>query len=262
MLKSSIILSLIVLSCFSCKNDAAVNKVTTTKLVRIDNFKSSYVPDRNVDVWLPESYSVDKKYDVLYMHDGQMLFDSTSTWNKQEWGVDETMSQLISQDIIKEAIVIGIWNTEYRHSEFFPQKPFESLAKHYQDSLINSGERSNNTALFKRPVYSDNYLKFIVKELKPHIDSNYATLPGPKNTYIAGSSMGGLISIYALCEYPEVFSGAACLSTHWIGTFEAERNPIPAAFADYLANNLPSPSTHKIYFDYGTETLDALYEPF
>jgi enterochelin esterase-like enzyme len=74
-----------------------------------------------------------------------------------------------------------------------------------------------------------------------------------------GSSMGGLISMYALCEYPEVFGKAACLSTHWIGFREFENNPIPESFFNYLENNLPHQKTHKVYFDYGTETLDADY---
>ena len=68
--------------------------------------------------------------------------------------------------------------------------------------------------------------------------------------------------MYAFCEYPEVFSGAACLSTHWPGYFSAENNPVPKAFADYLEAHLPEPQNHKIYFDFGTETLDAMYEPF
>lgn len=62
--------------------------------------------------------------------------------------------------------------------------------------------------------------------------------------------------------YPEVFSGAACLSTHWVGTFDTLNNPIPEAFAAYMYQNLPSPNNHKIYFDFGTETLDSFYEPF
>jgi enterochelin esterase-like enzyme len=73
--------------------------------------------------------------------------------------------------------------------------------------------------------------------------------------------MGGLISMYALCEYPDVFGGAACLSTHWPGTFSMDNNPIPAAFMKYMRTHLPSPKTHKIYFDYGDATLDALYPP-
>jgi predicted alpha/beta superfamily hydrolase len=74
--------------------------------------------------------------------------------------------------------------------------------------------------------------------------------------------MGGLISLYAICEYPKVFGGAACMSTHWLGTFSTENNPIPAAFMAYLKNNLPSPKNHKIYFDYGSKTLDSLYQPY
>jgi hypothetical protein len=67
--------------------------------------------------------------------------------------------------------------------------------------------------------------------------------------------------MYAICEYPSVFGGAACLSTHWPGIFEMKDNPIPAAFANYLKNNLPNPKKHKIYFDYGDRTLDAMYPP-
>jgi len=68
------------------------------------------------------------------MHDGQMLFDSTLTWNKQEWGVDETLSQLMREKKIKDCIVVGIWNGgRSRHAEYFPQKPFESLSKTQQE---------------------------------------------------------------------------------------------------------------------------------
>jgi len=71
--------------------------------------------------------------------------------------------------------------------------------------------------------------------------------------------MGGLISLYAICEYPKIFGGAACLSTHWVGTFTSENNPIPNEFLKYLNKNLPSPTLHKIYSDCGEQTLDALY---
>jgi hypothetical protein len=71
-----------------------------------------------------------------------------------------------------------------------------------------------------------------------------------------------LISMYAICEYPKIFGGAACLSTHWPGTFSTANNPIPDAFTNYLKSNLPDPKDHSIYFDYGDQTLDALYKPF
>jgi enterochelin esterase-like enzyme len=73
--------------------------------------------------------------------------------------------------------------------------------------------------------------------------------------------MGGLISMYAICEYPNIFGGAACLSTHWPGIFSLENNPVPAAFVYYLKTHLPNPKKNKFYFDYGDQTLDALYPP-
>lgn len=110
-------------------------------------------------------------------------------------------------------------------------------------------------------VISDNYLKFIVKELKPFVDKNFNTYSNKSNTFIAGSSMGGLISLYAICEYPKVFGGAACLSTHWTGIYQNENNPIPDAIIKYFNKHLPKPKNHKIYFDYGDQTLDSLYKP-
>jgi predicted alpha/beta superfamily hydrolase len=211
---------------------------------------------------LPEGYSPKKKYAVLYMHDGQMLYDSTVAWNKQEWGVDETVTRLINEKKIRECIVVGIWNGgKYRHTDYFPQKPFESLSQQERDTIYYA-KRTNGALVFQgEKVHSDLYLKFLVTEMKPFIDKIYSTKTDRKNTFVAGSSMGGLISMYAICEYPNVFGGAACLSTHWPGTFNMDNNPIPAAFMNYLRTHLPSPATHKIYFDYGDATLDALYPP-
>lgn len=227
------------------------------------NFSSKYVEARNIDVWLPDDYSPLKKYAVLYMHDGQTLYDSTITWNKQEWGVDETLGILIAKKKIKNCIVVGIWNSgKGRWPDYLPQKPFETLTRTEQDSIYYS-ERTNGSAIFNGiKVQSDNYLKFIVTELKPFIDSSFSTLKDAANTFIAGSSMGGLISLYAICEYPKVFGGAACISTHWPGIFTTDNNPLPAAFLQYMKTHLPSPANHKIYFDYGTATLDSMYKPF
>ena len=108
-------------------------------------------------------------------------------------------------------------------------------------------------------VRSDDYLKYLVKEVKPFIDKTYSTKTDAANTFIMGSSMGGLISMYAICEYPEIFGGAACLSSHWLGTFTPENNPAPASFLAYLRENLPDPKDHRIYFDCGDQTLDQFY---
>lgn len=105
-----------------------------------------------------------------------------------------------------------------------------------------------------RPMYADSHLKFLVNGLKPFINSIYRTLPDQPNTFVMGSSMGGLISLYALTDYPQVFGGAGCFSTHWV----ADEN----LSVDYFASILSKPGAHKTYFYFGTGTLDATYESF
>ena len=234
-------------------------KVTSGRIERFLNFKSQYVDARNVDVWLPDGYSSKEKYAVLYMHDGQSLYDAEQTWNKQAWEVDEVAGKLISENKIRKFIVVGIWNNcKKRHSEYFPQKAFNQLNTEKQEFVSNEYLSKGKIDVAFHPI-SDNYLKFIVTELKPFVDKTFSTKSDMVNTFIAGSSMGGLISMYAICEYPKVFGGAACLSTHWSGIYQIDNNPVPEVFYNYLKSNLPNPKNHKIYFDYGDKTLDALY---
>jgi len=271
--KEIVVLS-VLLVLFSCKeklqvvnNFSAVKfseyngKLGSGTIKRIDSFPSKFVRARTIDIWLPNNYSLKNKYAVLYMHDGQMLFDAESTWNKQEWKVDEIVGGLIDSSKIKNTIVVAIWNhSDIRHSDYYPQKPFDLLPQKFKDSIFSEGQKQFGTSF--KGLQSDNYLKFIVEEVKPYIDANFSVHSNIENTFVAGSSMGGLISMYALCEYPKIFGGAACLSTHWPGFMPQENSPVPAAFFKYLAQNFPSPKTHKIYFDYGTETLDEFYLPY
>lgn len=232
---------------------AQLPKPCEGSIVRIDKFKSDNVDARTIDIWLPEGYSTSKKYAVLYMHDGQMLYDSTVTWNKQEWMADEVAAKLVKQGKIKDIIIVGIWNNgSNREQEYFPQKSLSYLPDSIKQLIPKSAPK----------MIGDSYLKFIVNELKPYIDSSYSTLKDQSNTFIAGSSMGGLASMYAICEYPNVFGGAACLSTHWIGTKNGENDPISPIYIKYLQEHLPSPLNHKIYFDHGDKTLDQYYKPW
>lgn len=248
--------AMILSSCNSKPN--LIPSVSFGTIVRIDNLASKYVDTRNIDVWLPPNYSTEKKYAVLYMHDGQMLFDSAITWNKKEWKVDEVLSALIAENAVKECIVVGIWNNgDYRHAEYFPQKTL--------DFLSDNDRKKYTTTNPKGKPQADSYLKFIVDELKPYIDLKFSTHTDASNTYIMGSSMGGLISLYAVCEYPRIFGGAGCVSTHWplLGvTNEGPNEKIFQAFKEYLKANLPIETKNRIYFDYGTETLDSHYKPY
>ena len=212
-------------------------------------FNKTSINNRAIDVWLPENYSTDKKYAVLYMQDGQMLFDGTQTWNNQEWKLDETLSELMTNGEIKDVIVVGIWNSSNRYAEYYPEKSLDYLPADIK--TLKTTEMNNDPK-------ADEYLSFIVNDLKPFIDKTYSVNTNQSNTYIGGSSMGGLISWYALCEYPAVFGGAICMSTHWANN-ELDSPSIPDSFRKYLLNKMPSPATHVVYFDHGTIGLDANY---
>lgn len=255
------LLALLLLLLFSSQLFASLPKVSSGRIERLQAFSSAFITPRTIDIWLPEDYNAQQHYAVVYMHDGQMLFDGSSSWNQQEWRVDEVASALMATGKTRPFIVVGIFNAGgQRHSEYFPQKPFQSLSTEQQQAMYQL-TRGEQQLLFPAAVYSDNYLKFLVQELKPYIDSHFSVLTDAANTFVMGSSMGGLISMYAVSEYPDIFGGAACLSTHWPGVFQSEDNPAPAAFFDYMRQALPLAGKHKLYFDFGTATLDAWYPP-
>lgn len=212
------------------------------------DFPSKLVPPRRIEVWLPPGYDANpaERYPVLYMHDGQNVFTNSAGYGGNTWEVDRAMQQLLTQGAARPAIIVGIWNTGTgRIPEYMPQKAVSGEST----SLLSGGPTVSTTDL-----RSDAYLKFMVEELKPFVDRTYRTHPGRAHTFVMGSSMGGLISAYALAEYPQVFGGAGCVSTHW-----------PAgdgAVIAYLARTLPKPGANKFWFDFGTATLDAQYEPY
>jgi predicted alpha/beta superfamily hydrolase len=106
-------------------------KVVSGKIERIENFQSKYVTSRNIDIWLPEGYNDQTKYAVLYMHDGQMLFDPDQSWNQQAWNIDDVATDLLRENAIRNFIVVGIWNSgQTRHQDYFPQKACHSLKQH------------------------------------------------------------------------------------------------------------------------------------
>ena len=216
--------------------------------IRWENHPSQYIDPRHIDIWLPPSYLInpEKHYPVLYMHDGQNLFNKKESYAKVDWGVVPALKRLVKQGKAREAIIVGIWNTEKRFQELLPWEPFSETKRGqflYQKHQHKIGE-----------VYSDNYLKYMVEEVKPQIDSQFRTLSGQPDTFVMGSSMGGLISLYAICEYPQIFGGAGCVSTHW--------PVLKQLMINYLKTHLHDPASHKLYFDFGTDGLYTEYEPY
>ena len=229
------------------------NTIPTTNhgtLERFPQFESQYVPARDVVVWLPQGYQTGDSCDVLYMHDGNMLFDATTTWNRKEWQVDEVMDSLIQAGKIRNCIVVGIYNTDDRLTEYFPAKTWQ---------FVPEAERKD-AKLDK--LTADAYLKFIVEELKPFIDERYKPLLNREHTFMMGSSMGGLISLYALCEYPQVFGGVGCVSSHLSMSHlpdGLDGEVWATGFRDYVSHHLPEANNSLIYMDHGTEDFDADY---
>ena len=238
--------------------DLSQMKVSTGKLEIYNDFPSKYIKPRAVRVWLPDGYEKMEKCSVLYMHDGQMLFDDSVTWNHQEWQVDEVIGRLIADGKVPPCIVVAIDNSEEdRINEYFPCKTYLQLPA----DVYNQVNVKDFTA--------DNYLKFLVEELKPFIDSHYKTFTDREHTAIMGSSMGGLISLYAICEYPQVYGAAGCMSTHLslmlpdaLGRPKVDCEPWAEAFCSYVKKNLPSMDDHYIYMDRGTVELDGSYAPY
>ncbi|MBI2813841.1 MAG: hypothetical protein HYX71_06120 [Opitutae bacterium] len=211
------------------------------------DFPSKLVPSRRVEVWLPPGYDENPttRYPVVYMHDGQNVFTNGTGYAGNTWEVDRAMQKLLASGA-SPAIIVGIWSMGMdRYPEYMPRKAVTG------DTVALF---KNGPTLPAASLRSDAYLKFLVGELKPFIDRTYRTRPDRAHTSVMGSSMGGLISAYALCEYPEIFGGAGCVSTHWPTG--------DGAVIDYLAKALPKPGAHKFWFDYGTATLDAQYESY
>jgi predicted alpha/beta superfamily hydrolase len=137
---------------------------------------------RDVIVWFPPGYEArpTKRYPVLYMHDGRQVFDpSTSTWGK-DWQVDELAQDMILNGELEPFIVVAADCTDARFDEYSPAKR------------------------------GDDYLRFLIEELKPMVDATWRT--DPERSAVAGASMGGLISFYAAWKHPDIYFGAACLS--------------------------------------------------
>ena len=161
--------------------ESTASKNVSTFLIEAPQLKST----KKIWIYLPKNYSASaKKYSVIYMHDAQNLFDAKTSYSG-EWNIDEKLDSLSAP-----VIVVGIEHgNEKRIDELTP----------YKNEKYGGGN-------------ADNYLDFIVNTLKPYIDKNYRTKSKPKNTIIMGSSLGGLISYYAILKYPQVFGKAGVFS--------------------------------------------------
>src|SRR5829696_5261560 len=184
-------------------SEAYTVNLPEAKLHRHEQFHSSFLEhDRDVLVWLPPGYENDRaeppagtpegnrRYPVLYLHDGQNLFEPETSFRGDHWRVGETATELIAGGRIEPLIIVGIYNTgEARLDEYTP----------IGDKKLGGG-------------HADDYGRMIIEELKPLIDRAYRTKPGAANTAIGGSSLGGLVSLHLGFTHPAVFTKIAALS--------------------------------------------------
>ena len=196
--------------------------------------------DRNVVIWLPPGYedTPDKRYKVIYMSDGENLFDPRiASWGV-DWGIDEAMMRGVNEGSFEPAIVVGTWSTAKRGLEYSP----------WHDA--------------------PQYARFLIEELMPRVNAEFRTKTGPANTFAMGSSMGGLLSFYLVRNHSDVIGACGCVSSHFAlseqmfaGYFGEDRenaDPTPYVVRDIQAGEALSGG--RFYFDYGTETLDSTYE--
>ena len=188
------------------------------------NFKGKGIKDRDIVVWLPPGYfeNTYKYYPVLYMHDGQNVFDPKTSAFGADWQMDETADSLIKRHLIKPIIIVGVYNTPDRSSEY----------------------AANDTG------YA--YMNFIIYKLKSFIDSVYRTLPDRENTATGGSSLAGLISFMLIWKHSDVFSMAACLSP----AFKIERYDFVTPVKKYSGTK----KQIRLYIDNGGIGIDTLLQ--
>jgi len=162
--------------------------------LRIHNcFRSRYLPaERDLIVYLPPGYDQEARarFPVLYLHDGQNLFDSATAFAGVDWRVGQTANRLIAEGRVQPLVVVGIYNTGKRRiREYTPTR----------DRKLGGGG-------------ADSYSRMLRKEIKPFIDSKYRTLSGAANTGLGGSSLGGLLTLYIGLKFPDDFGRLAVLS--------------------------------------------------
>lgn len=185
--------------------------------------------NRRIWVYLPPDYATSKKkYPVMYLHDGQNLFDDRTSY-AGEWQIDEALNKIFAQSK-ESAIVVGIDNGG--------EKRIEELSP-FKNSKYGGGN-------------GENYLNFIVETLKPYIDKNYRTKSRRKYTTLGGSSLGALISVYGGVKYPETFGKILAFSNaFWFNSSELN---------DFIRNSKTNLKTQKYYFVQGKHESEDMDE--
>lgn len=217
-----------------------------------------YLKGRIIHVWVPTHYSKSKKsYNVIYFHDGQMLFDSTITWNHQSWDLDKAMNEHLRR---RKIILVGIDNNPtHRYAEFFPSPIYAALPTSVQLTLRDS--------LWNGLPRFDLYANALITDVFPLIETSWNVNRGGQYRTMAGSSMGAIVSLSFLLTRPHELNGVACLSMHLplINEWQFKdrfKEPLATAFNQFVREKGNDVIGKKVYIDRGDLSLDAAYAPY
>ena len=230
----------------------------TGRFLEYEHIAAAGLPEQRLTIWLPPGYDgSDRRYRVLYMHDGHNLFDPAKSNFNKVWAADKAMLAAMKHGI-EPWIIVGIWAPgKDRQRQYMPRSYYEEASPRV---------RAKIDTLTQGAIVSDAYLAWIAGPLKQWVDTSFRTLPGRTDTAMVGSSMGGLMTCYAFFERPEVFGRAACISSHWPvsvpsqpGEFDPE---VARQWQAWFGTRLGQPDGRRIWLDHGTATLDAFYPPY
>lgn len=231
----------------------------TGRLLEYEKVAAAGLPEQRLTIWLPPGYDAgERRYPVLYMHDGHNLFDVKNSNFNKIWAADKAMLAAMKAGKVEPHIIVGIWAPGAdRYRQYLPRSAYEAAS----GSLRAQMDRSANGE-----VVSDRYLAWIAGPLKSWVDASFRTRSGRDDTAVVGSSMGGLMSCYAFLEKPQVFGRAGCVSSHWPAvdprTVEGESAGTKALWDAWFAARLGQPDGRRVWLDHGTATLDAYYAPY
>ena len=230
------------------------------RFIEYEHVATAGLPEQRLTIWLPPGYDVgDKRYPVLYMHDGHNLFDPAKSNFNKVWAADKAVISESAAGHIEPWIIVGMWPPgSDRYRQYLPAPAYAAASPGLRKLMDAFGGGA--------PVVSAQYLDWIAGPLKQWVDASFRTRTGPGDTAIVGSSMGGLMSSYAFLKRPDIFGRAGCVSAHWpaVGPEDlGDIDPEVAGIWDTMfAENLGDPNGRRIWFDHGTATLDAYYAPY
>jgi predicted alpha/beta superfamily hydrolase len=229
------------------------------RLIEYEKVPAAGLPDQRLSIWLPPGYGAsERRYPVLYMHDGHNLFELKNSNFNKIWAADKAMLAAVKTGTVEPHIIIGIWAPGAdRHRQYLPRSLYEQTGGNL---------RAQMDGMTKGGVISDRYLDWIAGPLKSWVDASFRTRRGRDDTTIVGSSMGGLMSCYAFLERPKVFGRAGCVSSHWPAVdpraITADEAQLKALWDAWFAARLGQPDERRVWLDHGTATLDAFYAPY